>query len=188
MVRTYKPKNRYCKKTKLSERAFLSIYHSYIDGLSASQAHRLICKTDELDVKVSRQAVEGIYLRLGKYLWVNFVRPKIEKLYVEYGLADECESASHFIVYYLDMMRQAIEGEIDYKAYRKDGIEIGNMETVLHLIERSKKFNGLPYKTFHLHFAYVSFIETMKSEITHERFSMDDVKIMLLHEFTKHPI
>ncbi len=188
MVRKYKPKNRYCKNTKLSEKVFLSIFHEYIYGRNATETHLLIEEGVDLGVKVSRQAVEGIYLRLGKYLWDNFVRPKIEKLYLDYDLAAECESSADFIVYYLDMMRQAIDGEINYKEYRKDGIEIGSMETVERLLARSKVFNGIPAKTFHFHFAYVSFIDTMEGEVKKGRFSMDDVLIMLLNEFKKKPI
>jgi hypothetical protein len=188
LVRTYKPKNRYCHRTKLSEREFLAIFHGYSSGLTATDTHKLISGTAELNVSISRQAVEGIFLRLGSFLWENFVRAKMEVLYQEHDLEAECESFDHFVVYYLDMMRQAIEGEIDYKEYRKDGIEIGSMGAVKRLYERSQKFNGLPAKTFHCHFAYASFIDTMEAEIEKGRFTMEEVKIMLLSEFEKNPL
>lgn len=188
MVRKYKPKNRYCRRTKLSEREFLAIFHGYIDGLSATETHKLIVGTTELGTLLSRQAVEGIYLRLGSYLWEQFVRKKMQTLYDEYELAEECESFAHFIAYYLDMMKQAIDGNIDYIEYRKDGIEIGNMGTVKLLYERSQKFSGLPAKTFHYHFAYVSFMDTMCSEIDAGRLTLEEVKIMLLGEFENTPL
>lgn len=185
MVRTYKPKNKYCRNTKLSERVFLSIFFGYMEGKSAKETHALLKANEEFRPACSRQAVEGIYLRLGKYLWDNFVFPKLERLYAVYELSDECPSVAHLIAYYLDMLRQAIEGEVDYKAYRQDNIEIGNMGTVKKLIDRSKAFNGLPAKTFHYHFAYASFIDTMQLEVRNGRFTMDDVLTMLLFEFEK---
>ncbi len=166
----------------------MAIFHGYFSGLTATDTHKLITSTEELSVSMSRQAVEGIYLRLGSFLWENFVRAKMETLYQEYNLEAEYESFDHFVVYYLDMMRQAIEGNIDYKEYRKDGIEIGSMGTVKRLYERSRKFNGHPAKTFHCHFAYVSFIDTMEVEIEKGRFTMEEVKIMLLDELEKNPL
>lgn len=188
LVRVYKPKNKYCKHTKLSERRFISIFYGYMEGKSAKETHSLIKVNDELELVCSRQAIEGVYLRLGNYLWGNFVFPKLENLYAEYELSDECPTVAHLVAYYLDMMRQAIEGEIDYQAYRQDNIEIGNMGTVEKLRKRSKTFNGLPAKTFHYHFAYVSFIDTMEMEVKSRRFTMDDVYIMLLAEFIKNPL
>lgn len=188
MVRRYKPKNRFCRRTKLSEKEFLAIFHGYIDGLSATETHKLIVGATEFGALLSRQAVEGIYLRIGSYLWEQFVRKKMQTLYAEYELANECDSFTHFVAYYLDMMRQAIDGDVDYVEYRKDGIEIGNMGTVKLLHERSRKFNGLPAKTFHYHFAYASFMDTMFSEIEAGRFTLDDMKIMLLGEFEKNPL
>lgn len=188
LVRKYKPKNRYCKRTKLSEAAFLAILSSYIDGFNATDTHSLLINTKGVDVTISRQAVEAIYLRLGNYLWDKFVKAKMRVLYEKYELDDECESFEHFIVYYLDMMRQAIEGDVDYKSYRKDGIEIGSMGAVKLLQDRSIKFNGLPAKTFHCHFAYASFIATMKHQAQSTRFSLDDVKIMMVNELIREPI
>lgn len=188
MVRTYKPKNRYCRRTKLSEQSFLAIFFSYMDGDAATEAHHAINKMNSVELSCSRQAIEGVYLKLGKYLWEHFVYPKLEAKYLEYDLKGECPSVGHLIAYYLDMMRQAIEGEIDYSAYREDGIEIGSLETITKLRARSQAFNGLPAKTFHHHFAYVSFISTMEADAAQKGYSMDDVYVMLLQQFEKKPL
>ena len=167
---------------------FINTLNAKLQGKSVKETHELLKANDDLESACSRQAVEGMYLRLGNYLWVNFVCPKLEKLYAEYELSDECPTVAHLVAYYLDMMRQAIEGEIDYQAYRQDNIEIGNMGTVKKLRRRSKAFNGLPAKTFHYHFAYVSFIDTMEMEVKSGRFTMDDVYTMLLAELVKNPL
>lgn len=145
-------------------------------------------KVDSDDMKCSRQAVEVIYLRLGRYLWEYFVQPKLSAKYKEYALQNDCPSVENLIAYYLDMMRQAIEGRIDYHAYRQDQIEIGSLETVTRLHARSKAFNGLPTKTFHYHFAYVSFITTMEDEAKQRGYGIEDIYAMLLLQFEQEPL
>ena len=187
MVRRYHQKNRYCRRTKLSTETFIAIFHCYMEGRTASEAYAII-STSDLSETCSRQAVEGFYLKLGDYLWENFVFPKLAKIYEDYELSGECPSVAHLVAYYLDMMRKAIEAEIDYNFFREDGIEIGNMGTVKKLAERARAFKGLPAKTFNFHFAYVSFVDTMEEEVKKGRFSMDDVYIMLLNELEKNPL
>jgi len=166
----------------------VAIFYGYMEGASGSGLHSRLMKDRDEGLHCSRQAVEGMYLRFGEYLWKNFVYEKLASSYSEANVTEDCPTVSHLVVYYLDVVRQAIEGELNYSAFRAEGVEFGSMETVQKLILRSKSFSGLPAKTFHFHFAYVSFIETMENVVEKGRFSMDDVYIMLLSEFEKNPI
>jgi len=65
-------KNRYCRKTKLSEAQFLSILICYSSGMTASQASK---PYDEKKPPASRQTIERVYLELGLYLHRKLVRP-----------------------------------------------------------------------------------------------------------------
>src|SRR5687767_2077659 len=65
-------KNRYCRRTKLSEKEFLSILSGYCMGLTATEAAKA---RTAIEKPASRQTVERIFLQLGNYLYRKHVSP-----------------------------------------------------------------------------------------------------------------
>lgn len=71
--KTRPPKNRYCRRSKLSEEAFEGLLFDWFANRSAEQAANNL-KT-HYGAKISRQSVNKYFLSLGYYTFLNFYIP-----------------------------------------------------------------------------------------------------------------
>jgi hypothetical protein len=143
-------KNRYCRRTKLSEKEFLSILSAYCAGLTATEAAKANAAVEK---PASRQTVERIFLQLGNYLYERYVRT----IFVELAkrnperLSDVDESER--IV--LDRLWDAMRGDLDYAYFRNVKLPFpGGDELLLVLKRRWAAFNGFTRDKFPAHLAY----------------------------------
>lgn len=146
-------KNRYCRRTKLSEKEFLSILSSYCTGLTATEAAKASAAREK---PASRQTVERIFLHLGGYLYRKYVSPIFVELAKRnperFGDVNESER----IV--LDRLWEAMRGELDYEYFRSNKLPFpGGDDLLLVLKHRRNSFSGLTRDKFPAHLGYAMY-------------------------------
>ena len=164
MVRSYKPKNRYCRRTKITEPVFLAILRIYARGHSVNDAVKVLerwCRRSSENT-VSRQAINGFFLKFGKRLWeisgYPFFRDRkamIRYLYNERvpepSELSEIEDARAYIYANIDIrdMRKVLaELSIEDSVHRLQGIFDRRPRLFERMVNLSKAAKGLPPDTF----------------------------------------
>lgn len=147
-------KNRYCRRTKLSEKEFLHILSCFCVGLTATEAHAL---SADCNVKISRQTIAKKYLDLGIYFYKKWAKPALIKMLrtvkANASLSDEYLETAMLEVLWLDM-----RGELDYAEYRKKHARYpGPPELIEALKKRWKTLNGFQKDTRKSHLGIACF-------------------------------
>ena len=164
MVRTYKPKNRFCRKTKLSEPVFLAMLRLYAKGGSINETVQVLGRWCRMsgEKPVSRQAINGLFLKFGKRLWeisgFPFFRDRSvmgKYLYKdrvpEPSELDDVELTRNFVYKLTDMryIRHELKAHgIEDMAYKSTGIFADRPKFFETLVSLSKQAKGLPPDTF----------------------------------------
>ena len=164
MVRTYKPKNRFCRKTKLSEPVFLAMLRLYARRTSVNETVKILARWSRMsgEKPVSRQAINGMFLKFGKRLWeisgFPFFRDRSvmgKYLYKDRVPApselDDVELTRNFVYTLTDMryIRHELKAYgIEDMAYKSAGIFADRPKFFDTLVSLSKQAKGLPPDTF----------------------------------------
>lgn len=154
-------KNKFCPDTKLTEEEFLSILWGFSGGMTASQVHDLFKSAGN---PVSRQTVARKYTELGYYLWDNAIKHAYISMYREAN-ADDIRSAFGIENYVLDTLWKALQGTLNYGAFREIGSAYPGDDILPALKARWVAFNGFGREHFAGHVAVASL---MTSQPSHE--------------------
>lgn len=147
-------KNRFCRRTKLSEPEFIHIVVAFSSGMTAVQACAFI-KTQ--DCKVSRQTVENKFLELGNYLYRKLTRPASLRTMRETNPGidisdDEIEREA------LQAVWDRLRGTLDYASYREgEFVYPGPDRLIETLQERWRRFNGFQKGKLKSHVGFAAY-------------------------------
>lgn len=154
-------KNRFWRKTKLSEAEFAAIVECWCGGMTATES------TDVLEargMKVSRQSVEKKFLELGDYFYRKFMLP-VSLRHVREAHPDVRLSDAKIEGIELSGFWGELTGKVVHSEFRNLGVPYPNQDIVNVLRERWRKFSGLSMNTFrsHVGFAALMTLPTIKS-------------------------
>ena len=142
-------KNKFLRDTKLTEEEFLSILWGFCGGVTASDMHTIFKNAEN---PISRQTIARKYTELGYYLWDNVVRQSYIDMYREAN-SDQDRSSFGIENYVLDTLWKALEGTLNYSAFREVGSEYPGADILPALKARWVAFNGFSRDHFAGHVA-----------------------------------
>lgn len=177
-------KNRYFRKTKLTEDEFGHIVFLYISGSTASDAQKRL--QDGWGLKISRQTISTTFLAVGEYIYFNFFRndalaafkqgyPGLKLPVFQWETMMLGQIWSHMLgnLAYPDVRKQN-------RAYPFEGTGI-----IEHLRERRKRLNGFPFESLASHVGQASIAMLPVAD-------EEDVLVLktnwVLHEMSKNPM
>jgi hypothetical protein len=138
-------KNRYCRRTKISEEAFTLLLTNFCVGATVSDTAVLF---QYRHMKLSRQSIEKKYQELGNYYYRKHVLPSYLKRLKKRN-PTVVRSDDEWEQWWLDILWKLMRGELDYAAFRRDGLPYPGPETfVKYLQDRWRRTNGFPRETF----------------------------------------
>ncbi|HZF28334.1 MAG TPA: hypothetical protein VE907_04410 [Gammaproteobacteria bacterium] len=155
-------KNRYCRRTKLSEAEFLDIVVSFSNGKTASETYRYMAAEGR---RVSRQTIEKKFLELGDYIYRKRILPVFFRLHERHPESSVEEIQKHF----LEQLWEGMRGTLDYNAFRAQGHPIPGGDVLVEIVRGSaplradddivvgmlrfrwRRFNGFPRAKFKSH-------------------------------------
>ena len=140
-------KNRFCRNTKLSEHEFHLVLLLYVRGSTALEAQQDLL--DLYGVKLSRQTISTLFVKLGDYIWQRIFRPKL-LANARDGNPDMSLSDEDWEQSFQDQLWDHMLGKLDYAEYRKHGEAYpgDDVKLVEILRIRWRHQNGFPRDKF----------------------------------------
>jgi hypothetical protein len=140
-------KNRFCRNTKLSEHEFHLVLLLYIRGGTAGETQEDLLEL--YGVKISRQTIATLFVRLGEYIWRRMFRDKMiahwKSTNPDVERSDtEWEQVIH------DQLWDHMLGNLDYAEFRKrDEAYPGDEVKLVDILRiRWRGQSGFPRHTF----------------------------------------
>lgn len=173
-------KNRYCRRTKLSEEEFMRLIVYFCRGWPATTAHS---QCADMGVKISRQTIEKKFLEFGDYFYRKFTRPQFLQLYKDCNPGIE-RPDDEWEQQWLDEIWHNMRGTLDYAAFRRDNMPYTGHDTLIRTLQgRWQLFNGFARENFRSHLGFATFFDGARQHST-----MEVAISQFIREFEKDPL